>query len=58
MQEQKSKQKGTRSNIREVNYIGNRSKGVYCCPYEECKKTFTESGNLKTHVRTHVSKIL
>ena len=27
---------------------------VYVCPFEECKKCFTESGNLKTHIRIHV----
>lgn len=28
---------------------------IYKCPYENCKKTFKEKGNLKTHIRVHVS---
>jgi hypothetical protein len=32
-----------------------KGKRVFICPYEECKKAFTESGNLKTHIRIHVS---
>ncbi len=31
-----------------------KSNRVYVCPFETCKKCFTESGNLKTHIRTHV----
>ena len=32
-----------------------RGKKQYVCPYVECQKRFSESGNLKTHIRTHVS---
>jgi len=27
------------------------------CPFFNCLKEFTETGNLKTHLRTHVSSI-
>ena len=27
------------------------------CPFFECLKEFAETGNLKTHLRTHVSLI-
>jgi len=30
-------------------------KKTYTCPYKGCSKTFTESGNLKTHIRIHVN---
>lgn len=30
-------------------------KKVYICPYENCQKAFSESGNLKTHIRIHVT---
>jgi len=26
----------------------------YACSYEGCGKAFSESGNLKTHMKTHV----
>lgn len=29
-------------------------KRSYSCPYKDCEKIFTESGNLKAHIRTHV----
>jgi hypothetical protein len=28
------------------------------CPFFECLKEFAETGNLKTHLRTHVSFII
>lgn len=34
-----------------------RRKGIkrsFKCPYEGCKKSFPDSGNLKTHIRIHV----
>jgi len=27
----------------------------YSCSYKDCGKIFTESGNFKAHVRTHVN---
>ncbi len=30
------------------------SKRMYLCPYKGCGKQFSESGNLKTHIRIHV----
>jgi hypothetical protein len=27
------------------------------CPFLECQKEFRHSGNLKTHMRSHVSKM-
>lgn len=30
-------------------------KRVLICPFVNCLKDFTETGNLKTHLRTHVS---
>jgi len=29
-------------------------KKVFTCPYENCGHQFTESSNLKTHIRIHV----
>jgi hypothetical protein len=37
-----------------------RSRGDHrtlTCPFFECLKEFAETGNLKTHLRTHVSTI-
>ena len=31
-----------------------KKKKTFICPYEECKKVFGESGNLKRHLRSHV----
>jgi uncharacterized Zn-finger protein len=30
-------------------------KKAYSCSYKDCGKIFTESGNFKAHIRTHVS---
>jgi hypothetical protein len=32
-----------------------KSKRMYKCPYEDCKRLFKEKGNLRTHIRVHVS---
>jgi len=34
---------------------GSESRRIYNCPYKDCEKMYTESGNLKAHIRTHVS---
>jgi len=31
-----------------------KGRRTYTCPYAECGKVFTESGNLKAHIRVHV----
>ena len=36
----------------------NSSSNIYKCFYEDCKRSFKEKGNLKTHIRTHVIKYL
>ena len=33
---------------------GRKGRKTYKCPYDECGKVFTESGNLKAHIRVHV----
>lgn len=38
------------------NLISDSHKKSFICPYKECGKRFTESGNLKTHIRIHVTK--
>ena len=30
---------------------------VFLCPYQGCLKNFKQTGNLKTHLRSHVSAI-
>jgi len=34
--------------------VSRHHKRIYECPYADCGKKFTESGNLKTHIRIHV----
>lgn len=34
---------------------GSDVKRFYNCPHKNCEKIFTESGNLKAHIRTHVT---
>jgi uncharacterized Zn-finger protein len=31
---------------------------IYKCPYIYCKKAFSEKGNLRTHLRIHVSMLI
>jgi uncharacterized Zn-finger protein len=33
----------------------NKTMKVYSCPYDFCNKAFRERGNLRTHLRVHVS---
>ena len=48
------------SQISEKNHEGineakqSPKKKAFTCPYNDCRKMFTESGNLKTHIRIHV----
>ena len=35
-----------------------KNKNILKCPYDNCERTFKEKGNLKTHIRVHVKKIL
>lgn len=32
----------------------NEIKRPFICPFNDCSKQFSESGNLKTHMRIHV----
>ena len=34
--------------------LPDQNKKVFMCPYIYCGRRFTESGNLKTHIRIHV----
>jgi hypothetical protein len=33
------------------------NKKIFSSPYKKSEKVFTESGNLKAHIRTHVSSL-
>lgn len=44
------------SSVQSMVTQGKGKKKYYACPYQGCEKKFKESGNLKTHIRIHVSK--
>ena len=50
------------SKFRELIYTGYQNSKhakpkTLLCPFHGCTKTFRETGNLKTHIRTHVSHL-
>jgi len=43
--------------IKENNISSKARKKSHICPYDDCKKQFTEAGNLKSHIRIHAFSI-